>query len=155
MNLYFLLAQAPTPPAAAPAAAPSPFPLVHGLHWQALIIIAAFLLTLSMSGKMIQWFVLPKRKPEPARDPMHIDPERHEREERERVGRLIGKCENILILTMILLGEFTGIGLVFTAKALARSEDIKKDAGYFLGGTLVNLVWTMAVALLAKMLAIG
>ena len=58
-------------------------------------------------------------------------------------GTVIGKCENILALTFILADETTGLALIVAAKSLVRKEDIQKNPGYFLGGTLVNLVWSV------------
>ena len=68
---------------------------------------------------------------------------------------LIGKCENILTVTLALLGEETALALIFTAKSFARKEEIERDPGFYLGGTLVNLVWGIVVAGLARWLVRG
>ena len=44
---------------------------------------------------------------------------------------------------------------MFTGKSLVRAEEIKKNPGFFLGGTLGNLVWAMVVAALARLLIFG
>lgn len=72
-------------------------------------------------------------------------------EKTARSGRLIGKCENVLIVTLVLLDEFTALALIFTAKSLTR-RDAEADAEYLLGGTLVNVTWSIVVALVAKRL---
>ncbi len=78
-----------------------------------------------------------------------------EARERRRLGGLIGKCENLIIVTFILLDATTALALVFTAKALVRRQDIQEDPGYFLGGTLINFVWSLLVAGLARLLIAG
>lgn len=72
-------------------------------------------------------------------------------EKTARSGRLIGKCENVLIITLVLLDEFTALALIFTAKSLTRRDE-EADAEYLLGGTLVNVTWSILVALLGKAL---
>ena len=56
---------------------------------------------------------------------------------------LIGKCENVLALTFILAGDPTVVGLIFAAKSLVRLEAIKKEPAYYLGGFLINIVWSV------------
>ncbi len=63
-----------------------------------------------------------------------------------RDGYIIGKCENIIILSFILFGEVTGLALIFAAKNLARQRDIKENAGFFLAGTMVNFTATLVIA---------
>ncbi len=62
-------------------------------------------------------------------------------------GTIIGKCENILTLTMILLGAYTGLALIFTAKSIIRADLMKKDPKYYLGGTLVNFTYSILIGL--------
>ena len=68
---------------------------------------------------------------------------------------MIGKCENLIVLTFVLTGQETGIAVIFAAKALVRSDEIKKNPGFFLGGTMVNLVWALGIGLLARILIAG
>ena len=68
---------------------------------------------------------------------------------------LIGKCENILTLVFVLMGEFTGLALILAAKSLVRAPEIHEDAGFYLGGTLVNLVWGICMGLLMRWFLIG
>lgn len=121
-------------------------PLVSAPWAKLLIVFAAYLVTLLLSGYLIKYFILPRNLPPVEKDPNGP---------RFDASVIIGKCENILVVTFVLLGLEGGIALVFTAKALARSEDIKKKPGFFLGGTMVNLIWAMFVALLAKALTSG
>lgn len=67
-------------------------------------------------------------------------------------GYIIGKCENIIILSFVLAGEVTGLALIFAAKSLARQKDINDNAGYFLAGTMVNFTATLVIAFALKQL---
>lgn len=67
-----------------------------------------------------------------------------------REGYIIGKCENIIILSFILVGEITGLALIFAAKNLARQKDIKENAGFFLTGTMVNFTASLVIAFILK-----
>lgn len=63
------------------------------------------------------------------------------------VGKVVGRCENILIYIFILANEVTGIALVFTAKTLVRKADIEKNPDFFLIGSMVNFTYSVVVAL--------
>lgn len=68
---------------------------------------------------------------------------------------VVGKCENILTLTFVIMNEMTGLALIFAAKSLVRKDDIEQNPGFYLGGTLVNLVWGVLVGVLARLLLFG
>ncbi|NLG57490.1 MAG: DUF3307 domain-containing protein [Clostridiales bacterium] len=66
-------------------------------------------------------------------------------------GALIGSLERILTAILLGLGQFAAIGLVFTAKSLARFDRISKDqsfAEYYLIGSLSSLLWAFLCWLL-------
>jgi hypothetical protein len=67
-------------------------------------------------------------------------------------GRIIGKCENVLILTFVLLGEYTALALVFTAKTIVRKEDISNNSLFFLAGTMINVTYSIMIGLAVKFL---
>jgi hypothetical protein len=56
---------------------------------------------------------------------------------------LIGKCENILAITLVLAGAYTALGLLFTAKTIVRAEDMRGHPKYYLGGSLVNITYSV------------
>lgn len=61
-------------------------------------------------------------------------------------GTVIGKLENVLVLTLIYAGAYTAIGLVFGAKSLLRIEDTDSgNSTYYLTGTLANFTWSTLV----------
>ena len=65
-------------------------------------------------------------------------------------GAVIGKCENFLALTFVLSGELTALALVFTAKSIVRLDAMKRDPQYYLGGTLVNLCFSILMGYVLK-----
>ncbi|MCB0495759.1 MAG: hypothetical protein KDC79_06465 [Cyclobacteriaceae bacterium] len=67
-----------------------------------------------------------------------------------RDGYIIGKCENIIILSFVLAGEVTGLALIFAAKSLARQKDINDNAGFFLAGTMINFTASLVLAFILK-----
>ena len=68
------------------------------------------------------------------------------------IGNIIGRCENILILSFILVEAYTAIALVFAAKAIVRKEDIEKNSLYFLGGTMINVTYSVIIGFIVKLL---
>lgn len=64
-------------------------------------------------------------------------------------GRFIGTIERIIMLLLIFNGQYAAIGLVLTAKSIARYDRIAKDkdfAEYYLLGTLMSTVIVILVA---------
>jgi hypothetical protein len=65
-------------------------------------------------------------------------------------GFIIGKCENILILSLVLLGAYTALALIFAAKTIIREDEIKNNSLYFLAGTMINVTYSIVVGLIIK-----
>ncbi len=66
-------------------------------------------------------------------------------------GVVVGKCENVLVVILVLLGEYTALTLLFTGKAIVRREDLKSgNSLFYLAGTLVNISYSIVLALLLK-----
>lgn len=126
-------------------------PLVESTKCKILLIVATYVLTLALSTRIVTRFVPTSDSAQPA----HGDGNEHSTEERRHLGKIIGKCENIIIVTFIFIQAETGLALIFAAKALVRREDIARDPGYFLGGTLLNFVWSLSVATIARTLIAG
>jgi len=58
-------------------------------------------------------------------------------------GRFIGTVERIIMLILLSIGQYSAIGLVLTAKSIARYDRISKEkdfAEYYLLGTLLSTV---------------
>ncbi|OYT13059.1 MAG: hypothetical protein B6I19_07100 [Bacteroidetes bacterium 4572_114] len=72
-------------------------------------------------------------------------------------GRWIGIFERILILTFVLLNQFTGIGFLIAAKSILRFGDInnpdnRKEAEFILLGTMVSFILAIFIGFVAMRL---
>lgn len=75
---------------------------------------------------------------------------RQSKPEYQNAGRLIGILERIIIVVMIILNQYAAIGLVFTAKSIARYDEITKNpsfAEYYLVGTLLSVIIAVSAVL--------
>lgn len=68
----------------------------------------------------------------------------------KRAGAIIGVLERLLVLTLVLLGQYAAIALIFAAKSIARFEELKdrEFAEYYLIGTLSSILFAMLVGIL-------
>jgi len=121
-------------------------PIVTSLHGKLIVLAVAYTVTLSLSGEVVRYIVLPRKMPLLPRDPDGP---------RFASSTVIGKCENLIALTFVLTGQETGMALIFAAKALVRAKDIEKNPGFYLGGMLVNLIWSLAIGMIARVLIAG
>jgi len=76
---------------------------------------------------------------------MIYKPENKEEENKKdnNAGRLIGTLERIIMLIFLSISQYSAIGLVLTAKSIARYDRISKEkdfAEYYLLGTLISTV---------------
>ena len=112
--------------------------------WQMVIIFAGYCILLATSGKLVNYILHHISRdviPEPGR-------------EIRDTGFVIGKCENLLLLTFMMLDAYTALALIFTAKAIVRAEDMKKQPLYFLAGTMINVTYSIMVGLVLKIIII-
>ncbi len=64
-------------------------------------------------------------------------------------GPMIGTVERVVMLILIYMNQYSAIGLVLTAKSIARFDRIVKDekfAEYYLLGTLISARFVIACA---------
>lgn len=67
----------------------------------------------------------------------------------EDTGTVIGKAENVLVLSLMLFEAYTALGVIFAAKSIVRKSDMdQQDTSYYLTGTLVNFTYSVVVGLL-------
>ncbi|MFW5774519.1 MAG: hypothetical protein ACOCWD_07535 [Tangfeifania sp.] len=111
------------------------------------IIVVGYFITFSLTSYLIKKIVLSGKRES---DSEQETPKKTPKKSEIRDGFIIGKCENIIILSFILVGEVTGLALIFAAKNLARVKDIRHNAGFFLAGTMVNFTATLVIAYLLK-----
>lgn len=71
---------------------------------------------------------------------------------RLRHGGCIGSLERLVIICMLLLGQYSAIALVFTAKSIVRFKDFEDRAfaEYYLYGTLLSVAVSIALFALLK-----
>jgi hypothetical protein len=75
-------------------------------------------------------------------------------EELKHAGMVIGILERIFTLTFVLIDEYTAIALIFTAKSIARFEELKQRrfSEYYLIGTLTSILVALIVGMLTRWL---
>lgn len=103
------------------------------------LIIASYVFLYFSSGRVVRWGLSKAGEEEP--------------EEESDTGTVIGKAENILILTLILVEAYTALGVIFAAKSIVRAEDTNsEDTSYYLTGTIVNFTYSVLVGILLYVL---
>lgn len=69
----------------------------------------------------------------------------------ENAGRMIGVLERFLILTFVLLQQYSAIGLLVAAKSIFRFSESRKMGEYVLIGTLLSFTIAIIVGLIAEL----
>lgn len=73
----------------------------------------------------------------------------NDKEEINSAGRFIGTVERIIMLIFLSIEQYSAIGLVLTAKSIARYDKISKEkdfAEYYLLGTLISTLVVIVVS---------
>ncbi len=81
-----------------------------------------------------------------------IDVEIEEDGDNVSMGKYIGIIERAIILTLVTFGSLSSIGIIFTAKSLARFRELNKKTfvEYYLLGTLTSIFIALVGGLLLK-----
>jgi hypothetical protein len=145
---YWLLYAAPVTPfwndlsaRVAQQADPSAF---YHLVLGAVVLLDLAILNVRAAALMIGTLV---RAPQPLKDPVPASaPE-------ARVGAVIGILERLIVVSLVLVGQYAAIGLVVTAKTIARFRQLedRQFAEYYLLGTLASI----ATAILTGMVGVA
>lgn len=134
--------------------------------WDFVIIvigIAVILLVSNYTVKLVELYIdtpfLRRKKKEEASKEEEKEVEKPKetiaaKRRRNKIGFIIGRCENILILTFIILSEFTALMIIIGVKGLVRGKDIEDRPGYYLVGTLVNVTISILLSILVKFLLV-
>ena len=72
-------------------------------------------------------------------------------ENTKKVGRMIGTVERIIMLFFLLIRQYSSVGLVLTAKSIARYNKISEDkesAEYYLLGTLLSTICVLMISII-------
>ncbi len=107
------------------------------------ILVGGYVVLLATSGIVVN-YILSKISGEPI--------SRKIGKEARDTGFIIGKCENLLILTFVILDAYTALSVIFAAKTIVRRDDMAKNSLFFLAGTMVNVTYSVVVGLIIKLL---
>lgn len=110
---------------------------------EAVVLIVGYVALLATSGIVVN-YILSKISTVPLSK--KIDKEVRD------TGFVVGKCENLLILTFMVLEAYTALALIFAAKAMVRREDMSKNSLFFLAGTMINVTYSIMIGLIVKIL---
>ncbi|MFP3975049.1 MAG: hypothetical protein ACOC6S_03155 [Chloroflexota bacterium] len=107
------------------------------------ILIVGYLVLLGTSGLVFN-FILSRVSKEPAT-------QKFDKQMRD-TGFVVGKCENILVVTFMLLNAYTALAVIFAAKAIVRAEDMSGNSLFFLAGTMINITYSVTMGIIIKVL---
>lgn len=125
---------------------PLPADLTDGVVFaDGALVVAGYLFLLASSGRFVTWTLAW------AED----DYDDEVSDEQRDIGTIVGKAENVLLLTFVLVGAYTALAVIFAAKSIVRREDMKNDSLFYLAGTLVNFTYSIVVGLLVRVFASG
>ncbi len=67
-------------------------------------------------------------------------------------GLVIGIVERIMVLTFVLVNQYTAITVIFAAKSIARFNELtdRKMAEYYLVGTLVSITFALLAGIIVR-----
>lgn len=124
-----------------------------------IIIFLGYVILLSTSGKLLV-FILSRVDNEKSGKQTKLDSFKNIKNKKTvfankremDTGFIIGKCENVLIMSLVLANAYTALALIFAAKTIIREDDIKNNSLYFLAGTLINVTYSIIVGLIIKSL---
>jgi hypothetical protein len=72
-------------------------------------------------------------------------------------GMMIGIIERVMVLTFVLVDQYTAITIVFAAKSIARFNELEdRDmAEYYLIGTLLSITFALIVGIVTRLITEG
>lgn len=72
-------------------------------------------------------------------------------------GMVIGIVERVIVLTLVLVNQYTAITIIFAAKSIARFNELKdrKMAEYYLIGTLESIAFAMFAGIITRLVIGG
>jgi len=67
-------------------------------------------------------------------------------------GMVIGIIERVLVLSFVLVSQYTAITIVFAAKSIARFNELKdrKTSEYYLIGTLISITFATIIGIIIR-----
>jgi hypothetical protein len=72
-------------------------------------------------------------------------------------GLTIGIVERVIVLTLVLVNQYTAITIIFAAKSIARFNELtdRKMAEYYLIGTLVSIAFALITGIITRVIIGG
>lgn len=118
--------------------------MIENINWiDVTILIGGYFALLGTSGIVLN-YILSKISKEPISQKIS--------KEVRDTGFIVGKCENLLIVTFILLDAYTALAVIFAAKAIVRREDMSRNSLFFLAGTMINITYSVIMGVIIKIL---
>jgi len=117
---------------------------LESISWEALVVAGiGFVITALLSDWLVRLCSKYARPPESGTSESD--------KATRRAGFIIGRCENILVLTFILAGQFTALALVFAAKTLLKANDAGLSSRYVQLGTTVNFTFSVVAGIALRL----
>lgn len=116
---------------------------VMGISIQSIIILLVQILLVHKPANIFIVNIMQSYKP--------IDKENDSSENTKKAGRVIGTLERIIMLFFLLIKQYSSVGLVLTAKSIARYNKISEDkefAEYYLLGTLLSTICVLIISII-------
>lgn len=116
---------------------------IIGISIQSAIILVVQMLLVHKPANILIVHIIQSYKP--------IDKENSNTENTKKAGRMIGTIERIIMLFFLLIKQYSSVGLVLTAKSIARYNKISEDkefAEYYLLGTLLSTICVLMISVI-------
>jgi hypothetical protein len=140
--------------------------IIATLDYKFIVVLTAYIIVLKPTAIIIK--MLLEQWSEIARGSLNNNEEQDiksqvEDEDRKSLvsaGKVIGLIERLLILTFVLLNQFSGVGFLLAAKSVFRFGDLKekndhKMTEYVMLGTLLSVTITVIVGLITLLIIKG
>lgn len=124
---------------------------VYNIPLKYVAIVAAFILCAKPSNILIKNIFASLEISTPS--PTKYDPD-DENKDLPNAGKLIGITERFLVLALILVSQYSAVGLIIAAKSILRFRDNKKNE-YVLVGTLLSFGLATILGILISLISIN
>lgn len=130
-------------------------PWIASYDWRIATTVLGYIFAMGLSGRFVNLFLAKSVAESPAEPPIADAPATPPKAQPQLdVHAVIGKCENVIALTLILAGQVTGLALILGAKSIVRARE-GQLGDYYLAGTMLNLAWSVAVGTLLRYAVVG
>lgn len=116
---------------------------IIGISIQSIIVLIVQMLLVHKPANIFIVNIMQSYKPD--------NKENSDTENTKKAGRMIGTIERIIMLFFLLIKQYSSVGLVLTAKSIARYNKISEDkefAEYYLLGTLLSTICVLLISMI-------